>query len=197
MPTLQDVVHALPVFKKLDLEKASHTFWFLIRNAVNTQATFPPSQGMYTMMGSFDTWDLGGRQADYVVGAKRRYIDEGLILDDGGDLCCGGTFEGAHLGYLEGIILYNTKNPKSVVAVGELIDRGAGDCIEQALGVPIASFGTVINAKFGPACGNYHVWFAKIKKALDPNTASDPFFYAEPENEGKDFIDKRSDSDFR
>jgi hypothetical protein len=32
----------------------------------------------------------------------------------------------------------------------------------------------------GPTCSNYQIWLARIKAALDPHTASDPFFYAEP-----------------
>jgi hypothetical protein len=48
------------------------------------------------------------------------------------------------------------------------------------MGVPIAAFGVEANRTFGPACNDYHVWLARIKAALDPNAASDPFFYAEP-----------------
>jgi hypothetical protein len=48
------------------------------------------------------------------------------------------------------------------------------------MGVPIAAFGIEANQKFGPACSNYHIWLARIKAALDPQSASDPFFYAEP-----------------
>jgi hypothetical protein len=53
------------------------------------------------------------------------------------------------------------------------------------MGVPIAAFGMEANWIFGPACSDYHIWLARIKAALDPNTASDPFFYAEP-LEGKE-----------
>jgi hypothetical protein len=35
------------------------------------------------------------------------------------------------------------------------------------------------NRVFGPACGDYHIWLARIKSALDPCMASDPFFYAQ------------------
>ena len=42
-----------------------------------------------------------------------------------------------------------------------------------------------MKARFGPACGDYPVWMSRIKRSLDPNTASDPFFYAEPEAESQ------------
>ena len=50
--------------------------------------------------------------------------------------------------------------------------------IDNAMGVPIAAFGVDANRRFGPACNNYNIWLRKIKYALDPNTASDPFFYS-------------------
>jgi hypothetical protein len=138
---------------------------------------------MNTMMGSFDTWDLGVRQSEWVARAKQKYIQRGHIVADGGDLGCGGTYEGGHLGYLEGIILYNTKDQQSIVDTGDLINEGIDATVNEAMGIPIAGMGVAMNERLGPACGNYHVWQSKIKKALDPNNASDPFFYAEPEQE--------------
>jgi len=180
-PFLQRIVNALPIGRQDRIETYSRLFWLLIRNAVNTQATSRPSQGMNTMMGSFDTWDLGVQQSEWIARAKRKYIERGHIVDDGGDLGCGGTYEGGHLGYIEGIILYNTKDRQSIVDTGDLINEGIDATIDLAMGTPIAGMGVAMNARLGPACGNYHLWQSKIKKALDPNTASDPFFYAEPE----------------
>lgn len=98
---------------------------------------------------------------------------------DGGDLGSGGTFESGHPGYLEGIILYDPGNPRSAMAARELVESGARDAIDKSMGVPIAAFGVEANRVFGPACGNYDTWLRRIRAALDPHTASDPFFYAE------------------
>jgi hypothetical protein len=182
-PVLQDIIHGLPIGKKQKLQQDSRLFWLLVRNAVNTQATYRPSQGMSTMLGSFDTWDMGITQSDWIAEEKKKYIERGTFLDDGGDLGCGGTFENAHMGYLEGIFLYASGDPEALVASGEIIEAGCNAAIDRALGVPIAGFGCEMNARFGPACSDYHVWTSRIKRALDPNTASDPFFYAEPEDE--------------
>jgi FAD/FMN-containing dehydrogenase len=183
-PVLQDLIQQLPVYKKLKLEKQSTLFWLLFRNANNTQAAFRPSQGMATMLGAFDTWDLAHTQAEYVAKIKQPYIKQGLILDDGGDLGSGGSFESGHLGYLEGIILYDPGNPQSAMAARELVQTGVKAAIEHAMGVPIAAFGVEANRVFGPACSDYHIWLARIKAALDPHMASDPFFYAESLDEG-------------
>jgi glycolate oxidase len=182
-PILQDLAHALPIGRKHQLEQDSRLFWLLVRNAVNTQATFRPSQGMATVMGAFDTWDLGIAQADWIAAEKQKYIDEGILLDDDGDLGCGGTFENGHLGYLEGIYLYDPNDSRAITASGRIIDAGADAAIEKSLGVPIAAFGSEMNERFAPHCGDYPRWMKKIKRALDPNTASDPFFFAEPEAE--------------
>jgi len=182
-PVLQDIIHGLPIGKKQKLQQDSRLFWLLVRNAVNTQATYRPSQGMSTMLGSFDTWDMGITQSDWIAEEKKKYIERGTFLDDGGDLGCGGTFENAHMGYLEGIFLYASGDPEALVASGEIIEAGCNAAIDRALGVPIAGFGCEMNARFGPACSDYHIWTSRIKRALDPNTASDPFFYAEPEDE--------------
>ncbi|MFX1252789.1 MAG: FAD-binding oxidoreductase [Promethearchaeota archaeon] len=183
-PFLQNLIPRLPLWQKLRREKQSTLFWLLFRNANNNQAAFRPSQGIATMLGAFDTWDLAHTQAEYVAKIKQPYIKQGLILDDDGDLGSGGPFERGHLGYLEGIILYDPGNPQSAMASRELVETGIRDAIDNAMGVPIAAFGVEANRKFGPACGNYHIWLARIKSALDPNTASDPFFYAEAEVEG-------------
>lgn len=176
-PFLQDLMAAIPINRKQDMASYSRMFWLLIRHANNTQGTFRPSQGMFTTLGAFDTWDLGVTQSDWIAEAKREYIEKGLILDDDGDLGCGGLFENGHLGYLEGIGLYDTKNPASVMAAGELVEKGVEAAINNALGVPIAGFGREMNKRFGPVCHDYHHWLGRIKQALDPNDASDPFFY--------------------
>jgi glycolate oxidase len=183
-PFLQDWIQRLPFGQTLKRDKQSTLFWLLFRNANNTQAAFRPSQGMATMLGAFDTWDLAHTQAEYVAQVKQKYIQEGLILDDGGDLGTGGTFESGHLGYLEGIILYDPSNPQSALAARDLVQTGARDAIDRALGLPIAGFGSEANELFGPACSNYHLWLKRIKATLDPQMACDPFFYVEGTHPG-------------
>lgn len=177
-PFLQEL---LPRGKRGRLKNISDLFWVLLRHANNTQGNFRPSQAMFTSLGGFDTWDVGIKQAEVIAKMKQKYIEEGLLLDDGGDLGCGGTFEHAHMGYIEGIGMYSAKDKNSVIAAGRLIDEAVQACIDEALGVPIAGFGMEMNERLGPHCNDYQKWMAKIKKALDPNTASDPYFYSEPE----------------
>jgi len=186
-PFLQTAIRALiriaPVNRKAGRVSVSKMFWVLLRHANNCQGTLRASQALATTLGSMDTWDLGINQSDWIAREKQEAISMGHIVDDEGDLGCGGTFEGGHLGYLEGIVLYNTQDPKSMQAADRLIEAGAKASVQNAFGIPIAGFGVETNARLGPACNNYHVWLSRIKKALDPNTASDPHFYAESEDE--------------
>ncbi|MFO8058588.1 MAG: FAD-binding oxidoreductase [bacterium] len=180
-PFLTDWIERLPVNEAGRKRAVSSLFWVLLRHANNVQGNFRPSQAMFTSMGGFDTWDMGLRQSDWLAGKKEEYIREGLFLDDGGDLGCGGTFEHSHLGYMEGIGLYTTKEPESVLAAGKVIDEAVDACISEAFGTPIAGFGMRMNQRLGPHCGDYQKWMARLKAALDPNCAADPFFYSEPE----------------
>ncbi len=181
MPWLQEFIRNLPIKEERKKYALSDIFWVMLRHAINVQGNFRPSQAMFTSLGTFDTWDLGLKQGDWIANQKKKYIEQGLFLDDGGDLGCGGTFEYAHMGYLEGIGLYSSKDPKSVMAAGQVIEEAVQACVDESFGIPIAGFGSHMNAKLGPHSGNYQEWMKKIKKALDPNVASDPFFYSEPE----------------
>ncbi|MCP4749755.1 MAG: FAD-binding oxidoreductase [Proteobacteria bacterium] len=184
-PILQKIISAVDSSKLLvnkdKMTAASQLFWLMLRHASNCRGTLRASQALATTLGTLDTWDVGINQADWIAEAKQGPISEGTIVDDGGDLGCGGIFEGGHMGYLEGIVLYNTRDPKSLAAASDLVEGGIDASIDQSFGIPIAGFGQEANSRLGPACGNYHVWLSKIKNALDPNLASDPHFYAEPE----------------
>ncbi len=80
LPRLQDLIHSIPVGRRQKLQIESRLFWLMIRNAVNTQATFRPSQGMSTMLGSFDTWDLGIKQGEWIAWRRRSISKRGLSL---------------------------------------------------------------------------------------------------------------------
>ena len=156
----------------------SRTYYYY-NNAANLtrvlteQAAPEPGEPRYSA--TWLTYATNGQAVAHVVG---EHWDWGGQASSVG----GGTYEGGHLGYLEGIILYNTKDLESIISRGELIAEGIEATINDAMGIPIAGMGCDMNTRLGPECGNYHIWQSKIKRALDPNTASDPFFYAEPED---------------
>jgi hypothetical protein len=173
---IQKIMGKTPSMKK----PLSSVYLSLLRNANNTLGAFRPTGmgGMFTTMGTFDTWDVGVRQSNWLAERKRKYIEKGLIIDDDGDCGIGGTYENGHMGYVEGIGSYSPAVKESVVAARELTFEGIQGCIDNAFGVPIAGFGDGMNKVIGPHCSNYHLWMEKIKDALDPNASCDSWTYS-------------------
>ncbi|MCX6002665.1 MAG: hypothetical protein NTY79_09105, partial [Chloroflexi bacterium] len=102
IPYIQEITDSMKTSEEMRLKLLTTAFFILVRHANNSQGGFRASSGMFTSVGAFDTWDMGFEQADYIAGVKRPAIEKGLILDDGGDLGSGGTFDFGHLGYIEG-----------------------------------------------------------------------------------------------
>lgn len=194
IPFMQKIMDSVVLSEEQRLKLFTTAFFILLRHANNTQGGFRASSGMFTSVGAFDTWDMGFEQAEYIAGVKKPAIDKGLIVDDGGDLGCGGTFESGHLGYIEGIGEYSTNNPDSRKAAKEIVAESLRGTIEKTLGVPIAAFGGPMNRMFGPHCYNYHEMIMKIKEKLDPHSSYDSWTYSGPSE--KAFPDEKEDYTF-
>ncbi|MFA5308940.1 MAG: FAD-binding oxidoreductase [Dehalococcoidales bacterium] len=133
--------------------------------------------------GSVDHVSLGLKK-DGVLRAK--YAKKGVIGDDGTYNSWGSTFENAHLALFECGHWFDPLDEASTKGATELI----GDGIKISLSTPFSLtwgtsggmiFGLKSQPPIGPLCYNYHEWMRKIKKAFDPNTASDPEGYISPE----------------
>jgi len=59
----------------------------------------------------------------------------------------------------------------------EARERVRNEFKEEPAGVPFFVTGDQIHDIFGPPTSNYHLWLRKLKKAFDPNGASDSFGY--------------------
>ncbi|SHJ82607.1 FAD/FMN-containing dehydrogenase [Desulfatibacillum alkenivorans DSM 16219] len=180
IPLIQEMLDAVPIPKQTRKKMQSSMFQLLLRHVNNVQGCFRPSSCMFTSVGSFDTWDLGFEQSDFIAKIKQPAIDQGAIVADGADLGCGGTFESGHLGYLEGIGLFSSHKEESVQAVQEIVEAGAKGAVDNALGLPLGAFGGPMNELFGPHCGDYHLYIKQIKAVLDPHSACDSWAYSGP-----------------
>ena len=76
--------------------------------------------------------------------------------------------------------MYGTNSKKSKKAFSDYGAEAIDASISEALGIPLHGQGHRMNLRYGPHCYNYHKWMLKIKETLDPNTASDPYFYIDP-----------------
>jgi hypothetical protein len=158
----------------------SQLFMLLLRHAVNLQGAYPMPNSFFTLMGSLDTWDKGVSEGAWSDQARAKYIEAGGLIDDGGVGGVGGTYEGGHMGYMEALAMYTPSSRRSVKSFLSYSEESTEASIKSAYGIGLLGAGTDKNRRYGPHCSNYHEWMVKIKKALDPHTASDPYWYIDP-----------------
>ena len=61
----------------------------------------------HTAMGSLVSWDNAVRGAKVGMQVKRKYIDDGVLFDDGADNAWGGLYEGGVYSHLEELACYD------------------------------------------------------------------------------------------
>ena len=131
-------------------------------------------------MGGMDTWDSAVSEAKVGVEVKKKYVEAGILMDDGVENAWALLYEDGNFGHLEMVNFYDPADPASRVpfeqAMSESNDRMISDC----LGIPFAAGGDRMADLLGPHIMNYHHWLRKIKKTFDPNVAADPAAYIRP-----------------
>jgi len=161
-------------------------FRALVKVDMNTTA-FRYTGSFGTSFGAETSCDATVVHAQAGEELKRKYIERGVIADDGVEWAWGGEMnEQGRFSHLEQIFFYDPADPESAKGATQYIKESSLLCKDEALGLPIwelvrGGLGPNAHDIFGPACSNYHVWQRKIKKAFDPNVASDPSFYIEPD----------------
>ncbi len=133
-----------------------------------------------TSLGAGTSWDAAVASGKLGEQLKRKYIEQGAIADDGGDLAWGGAYQHCRFGHLEEIIMYDFQDAESLKGADDYVAESAQAAVEKSLGQPI-SIVPGMAEHFGPTSFNYHIWMRKIKKAFDPGMTADPSFYIEAE----------------
>ena len=108
---------------------------------------------------------------------KKKYVEKGVFLDDGVDNAWGLVYEHGHMGHMDELYLSNPSDQASGQAAFALMQEMTGICLEKPLGCPQTAMGDRGHDLFGPHMNNYHLWARKIKKAFDPNGASESTNY--------------------
>ena len=119
----------------------------------------------------------------------RKYVEKGLMVDDFGEGSWGSLFDYGHLTACENETMYKSDDGEACGAVLELLEDldaemnrnfyRLGHILHQQL--TDGPKGKCGHDTMGPLCDNYQVWQRKIKRAFDPNTASDPTMYILPD----------------
>jgi glycolate oxidase len=137
-----------------------------IRISASIRETFR-NGGAFSSIPIMGQRDLTIRWAIGAGKAKEPLIEKGLIVDDGGAFFGWGVEQG-HLGKTEIFCKYDPGNPEAKAAVeGWMKEQNARAFKERYFASTMGP-----QDEIGPALSNYHLWWQKLLRALDPNGVS-------------------------
>jgi glycolate oxidase len=159
-----------------DPKIASACLWRYIRSTGSIREVFRVSGCFGGEVGQTDVFRL---MADYIAVSgknKEELIKRGIVYDDGFSPFTQ-SFEHGHYGHGELLIRY-MPNPSVFKALTqEFLMQANETAIRGHFGVPGHVFGDAAHDMYGPYVSNYHLWLRRIKKAFDPNGASEATHY--------------------
>ena len=109
--------------------------------------------------------------------ATSKYIEKGLIFDDGGDGGYNTTIEYGHIGQNALGARYDPANSESRIAALEIILAFSKIGLDNYNYIIPAQTDAAVHEVIGPLLSNYHLWQRKVKGVFDPNITSDPTNY--------------------
>ncbi len=138
-----------------------------IRISASIRETFRAG-GTFSSIPHMGQRDLDIKWAIGAAEAKKRLIEKGLIVDDGGAFFGWGVEHG-HLGKTEIFCRYDPSNAEAKKAVEEWHKEQTTKAFNEryfalTMGRPAD--------EIGPTLSNYHIWWKKLKEAIDPNGVS-------------------------
>jgi hypothetical protein len=128
-------------------------------------------------VGGTDVFPLMTKYILYTSDVKQDLIKRGLSLDESIYPFIQ-SIEHGHTGHGEILIRYAPTSPDSIDNVLGMLGREANRrAIEGRFGVPHHVWSDQLHDMYGPHTCNYHLLLRKIKKAFDPNQASESSNY--------------------
>lgn len=163
---------------------AAMTFMVITKQCNTMRGVFRANGGFYTSLGALGRWDWCVEGAKIGQELKQKAIDSGGLVDDGADNVWGNPYEQGTFSHLEELYMYDITDPTSRKASVDYLKSVAEASQTHPLGLGLGTVdgeGSIMHKIFGPLACNYHKWLKAIKQAFDPNNASDPGFYIDPE----------------
>jgi hypothetical protein len=148
------------------------------------RSCFRTTGGFNTSFGAMDTVDLALNQVRAGTELKNKYVQKGVIMDDGADNSATLVFDQGHLAYTEMLIMYDHHDNDSAEGAFQYLADSNKACLDKKLGPPIFQVSQVGKGKhgtFGPSCCDYDKWLRRIKREFDPNNTADPTAYSPPD----------------
>jgi glycolate oxidase len=137
-----------------------------IRISASIRETFRAG-GAFSSIPVMGQRDLTIRWAVGAGKAKMPLIEKGLIVDDGGGFFGWGVEQG-HLGKTEIFCKFDPANPKAK----EGVDTWSLEQSKRAFGERYFANTMRPLDEIGPDMSNFHIWWRKVTRALDPNNVS-------------------------
>jgi glycolate oxidase len=159
-----------------DPKVASGCLWRYLRSTGSIREVFRVSGCFGGEVGQTDVFRL---MADYIsVSGKNKeaLIKQGIVYDDGFSPFTQ-SFEHGHYGHGELLIRYMPNPTTFKILTREFGGQANEIAINNHYGVPGHVFGDALHDLYGPHVSNYHLWLRKLKKAFDPNGASEGSHY--------------------
>ena len=161
---------------------AEFIFWnFILATAY--PIFFRPTGCFITAYGQDESHHSMVLMSPYGEDIKRKYIEEGNILDDGSDSGIHFMMEESTCSHYEEPIEFDHRVYEQAAAILplelEFTVMQAEHCMESGITNP------VMRALFGPAIANYHKWQKMWADSINPNQVADDFYYAADPIPGK------------
>ncbi len=156
--------------------------WHIVRSTPGSRETFRLMVEQQASFGAGDSWEFAVSEAAEGARLKKKYIEKGLLLDDGADNAWGTVYEHGHMGHMDELFLLDPTNPALRQGLFEFIQESWQISLEKSLGCHQTVMGDRAHDLFGPRTSNYHLWARKIKKAFDPNGVSESSRYITAED---------------
>lgn len=137
-----------------------------IRISASIRETFRPG-GMFSSIPVMGQRDLTIQWAIGAGKAKEPLIAKGLIVDDGGAFFGWGVEQG-HLGKTEIFCKFDPQNPEAKAAVEAWHKEQSTRAFNERYFALLAGQ----DEEIGRGLSNYHIWWNRIQKELDPNRVS-------------------------
>jgi glycolate oxidase len=155
-----------------DPENMGGYIWRYFRETGSIKETGRVLAPQAGMVGGGDSFPLMSYFIKSCSKVKARLIADGSLYDDGISPFIQ-SIEHGHTGHGEVLarISIRVKNPMDV---GRIINKESNQIsINEFFGVPQHVWSDALHDMYGPQASNYHILLRKIKKAFDPNAASE------------------------
>jgi hypothetical protein len=149
----------------------------LIKQCLQARCVFRPGGSFWTSMGGLTSWDCCIENAKEGERIKRKWIDKGVLMDDGAEQGWGMLYENGAYAHCEEVGFYDQSDPVCVEGSMGFVTDTVKATIDKHLAMSLNATGDPFHAWYGPHVMNYHHHVAGIKEEFDPANLSDASTY--------------------